>query len=401
MDYYLGQHDIFLGKPGANEVRVSANYAKYVVDVTLGYYLGEAVKYDANQRRDDGDKAVHDDEMETMTPDLSGSDVIDLSPLLDCYDSQRISQLDLELGRTMGIMGDCMEVCYASSDADPQPRSARISPDSGILVCDSTVEHNKLFGIVWEQRENTNGQKYYCRSTTMPDMTDEQLRKVSRAARDPATGKGITVPGDMKYRDWYKKFVEGHPQAQAREKAVKNKAADRKQFRRYRAVLGENAPKTLDDFQKLKYTDGEKFDNVKTLYEYRRIEPHGTMADALANREIREGRLIKGHVTPIVNRKAYILEDKAIKRDPAHIMKRMNERLITSDEAQAYVDNAIVCISQYKETRRVYFSEDGVTVLTKTNDYPGIEWIAKTVWGKPDFDDSTLKILEVARKYYG
>ena len=68
MDYYLGQHDIFLGKPGTNEVRVSANYAKYVVDVTLGYYLGEAVKYDANQRRDDGDKAVHDDEMETVTP---------------------------------------------------------------------------------------------------------------------------------------------------------------------------------------------------------------------------------------------------------------------------------------------------------------------------------------------
>ena len=76
MDYYLGQHDIFLGKPGTNEVRVSANYAKYVVDVTLGYYLGEAVKYDANQRRDDGDKAAHDDEMETVTPDLSGSDVI-------------------------------------------------------------------------------------------------------------------------------------------------------------------------------------------------------------------------------------------------------------------------------------------------------------------------------------
>lgn len=170
MDYYLGQHDIFLGKPGTNEVRVSANYAKYVVDVTLGYYLGEAVKYDANQRRDDGDKAAHDDEMETMTPDLSGSDVIDLSPLLDCYDSQRISQLDLELGRTMGIMGDCMEVCYASSDADPRPRSAQISPDNGILVCDSTVEHNKLFGIVWEQRENTNGQKYYA-ATVYTDRT--------------------------------------------------------------------------------------------------------------------------------------------------------------------------------------------------------------------------------------
>lgn len=107
--------------------------------------------------------------------------------------------------------------------------------------------------------ENLPPMHPHCRSTTMPDMTDEQLRKVSRAARDPATGKGITVPGDMKYRDWYKKFVEGHPQAQAREKAVKNKAADREQFRRYRAVLGENAPKTLEEFQRMKYTGGEKW----------------------------------------------------------------------------------------------------------------------------------------------
>ncbi len=118
----------------------------------------------------------------------------------------------------------------------------------------------KRFSVAEAQAgENLPPMHPHCRSTTMPDMTDEQLRKVSRAARDPATGKGITVPGDMKYRDWYKKFVEGHPQAQAREKAVKNKAADREQFRRYRAILGENVPKTLDEFQNLKYTDGEKW----------------------------------------------------------------------------------------------------------------------------------------------
>lgn len=118
----------------------------------------------------------------------------------------------------------------------------------------------KRFSVAEAQAgENLPPMHPHCRSTTMPDMTDEQLRKVSRAARDPVTGKGITVPGDMKYRDWYKKFVEGHPQAQAREKAVKNKAADREQFRRYRAVLGENVPKTLEEFQRMKYTDGEKW----------------------------------------------------------------------------------------------------------------------------------------------
>lgn len=138
----------------------------------------------------------------------------------------------------------------------------------------------KRFSVAEAQAgENLPPMHPHCRSTTMPDMTDEQLRKVSRAARDPATGKGITVPGDMKYRDWYKKFVEGHPQAQAREKAVKNKAADREQFRRYRAVLGENVPKTLDDFQKLKYTDGEKWEFVKLDYSRRqRLIKHPELA---------------------------------------------------------------------------------------------------------------------------
>ena len=141
MDYYLGWHPILREPAERGEVRVVANYARYVVDIILGYYLGEAVKYDANPKR--------------------GADGADLAPLLDCYDRQQIGRTDLEIGRTMGIMGDCLELCYASSGADPEPRSARISPDCGILVCDTTVEHNKLFGLVWDHRETAGGQKYY------------------------------------------------------------------------------------------------------------------------------------------------------------------------------------------------------------------------------------------------
>lgn len=48
-----------------------------------------------------------------------------------------------------------------------------------------------------------------CRSTTMPDVDATTLAKIKRAARDPATGKSITVPGDMSYADWYKRFVQG------------------------------------------------------------------------------------------------------------------------------------------------------------------------------------------------
>lgn len=139
--YYLGRHDIFRNRK-EGEVQVAVNYAKYVVDIALNYYLGRPVKYDPNQT------------------DALGRPV-DLSPLLDCYERQHIAEVDLAIGRTMGVMGDCLELCYASSGPNPLPRSARIDPRSGILVCDTTVEHAKLFALVWERREKITGEQYY------------------------------------------------------------------------------------------------------------------------------------------------------------------------------------------------------------------------------------------------
>lgn len=112
----------------------------------------------------------------------------------------------------------------------------------------------------------------HCRSTTMPDMSDEQLRRVNRAARDPITGKSITVPGDMTYQEWYTKYVAGNPQAQAKEKAVQNKAADKAQFAQYRAVLGANAPKSLEEFQNIKYNNADKWSGLNIAYQDERLK---------------------------------------------------------------------------------------------------------------------------------
>ncbi len=49
----------------------------------------------------------------------------------------------------------------------------------------------------------------YCRSTTIPyieGITDSQ--EVTRAARDPVTGKPIFVEGDLHYEEWYNKYVK-------------------------------------------------------------------------------------------------------------------------------------------------------------------------------------------------
>ena len=48
-----------------------------------------------------------------------------------------------------------------------------------------------------------------CRSTTIEALSPELMKKLERRARDPETGELRTVPGDMTYREWYEKYVEG------------------------------------------------------------------------------------------------------------------------------------------------------------------------------------------------
>lgn len=104
-----------------------------------------------------------------------------------------------------------------------------------------------------------------CRCTKCPYFDDEFTTNIKRAARDPETGKTIYVD-DMSYTDWKERFVteKGQQAWDYYEKSVKNKAADTKQYNKYKSVLGKNAPKSLEEFQKLKYTNSEEWDKIKS-----------------------------------------------------------------------------------------------------------------------------------------
>ena len=47
----------------------------------------------------------------------------------------------------------------------------------------------------------------WCRSTTICDISPAELAQMKRRARDPDTGKTYTVPADMTYEQWYKKYA--------------------------------------------------------------------------------------------------------------------------------------------------------------------------------------------------
>ncbi|MCD8086798.1 MAG: phage portal protein [Clostridiales bacterium] len=253
--YYRGQHDNLRRKPEADEVLVAVNYAKYVVDIAQGYYLGEPVKYDTNETHEAEDPSTSRQSLRrretppppvgapppssgisgashlpTLSGEAGGSGslnvnaplkgelsaqptegwnpgridgaadwgvdtvrdgaAIDLSPLLDAYDRQHISEVDSRIGKGIGVYGECLEVCYASSDPVPQPKSAYIAPMDGILVEDSTVEHNKLFAVLWERREKSSGELYYL----VTIYTDQTVKRYKSMDKYPAPFQLVGEP---------------------------------------------------------------------------------------------------------------------------------------------------------------------------------------------------------------
>lgn len=106
----------------------------------------------------------------------------------------------------------------------------------------------------------------WCRSTTISVVDRSLIDKMQRSAIDPATGKRIKVPRSMTYQQWYDKYVKGRPAVELEEKKIRNHSSDRLQYRRYKIILGEDIPETLDDFQNMKYNDTEKWKYTKLDY---------------------------------------------------------------------------------------------------------------------------------------
>jgi SPP1 gp7 family putative phage head morphogenesis protein len=132
----------------------------------------------------------------------------------------------------------------------------------------------ELDGKIFSMKDRKAGKNYppmhpWCRSTTISVIDENELRNMKRRAYNPKTGRTETVPANMTYDQWYKKYVKGNAQAEAEEKSVQNAAADKKQYERYREILGKDAPKRFADFQEMKYNDSEKWRFTKLDYQRR------------------------------------------------------------------------------------------------------------------------------------
>ena len=168
-DYYIGNHAIMNEKSDDDEkVNVFSNYAKYTVDISTGYYIGEPVKYNSDDKKKQTEKGLLNNGVQASIKngsitryDWKNASIADISRVMDAYDNQTMSDNDAELAKNIGIFGEAYELEYASDSENPEPRTAVIDPRNCIMVRDNSVEHHKLFFLVYEELEDLKEEKFY------------------------------------------------------------------------------------------------------------------------------------------------------------------------------------------------------------------------------------------------
>ena len=134
--YYLGQHDILKREKDdrLSNNQVVVNHAKYITDTNVAYLLGNPVDYQVSKG-------------------------LNIEPLLDAYKKQTINDLDSEIAKDISIFGLQYEYVYANENAEP--KSCEVDNKNTIIVYDDTVEHNKLFGLIYRPIKKGDAFKYW------------------------------------------------------------------------------------------------------------------------------------------------------------------------------------------------------------------------------------------------
>lgn len=127
-NYYTNSEKIT--KESAGKIITRTGYAKYITRLKTGYLLGRPVEYQASAD-------------------------VKIEPILDSYKSQTIANLDKKLAKDCSIYGRAYERIYSNEDASI--KSARIDVRNAILVRDNSVEHDKLFGLIYQPLIDKDG----------------------------------------------------------------------------------------------------------------------------------------------------------------------------------------------------------------------------------------------------
>ena len=164
--------------------------------------------------------------------------------------------------------------------------------------------------------------------------------------------------------------------------------ADKNQYERWKEIIGEEEmPKTLDDFQEIKYNKDtkEKYAHLEKIFQgysaYKNDNPDCTPNDYRTALKIKE-QGVKGKIRippNSIDTASYEYDDKHINQERKHSVER--------SEAESYIQNAVVAVVKWNGKVIQYFSSEGAT-------YVNLETRKiVTSFKKDEFDDNVKKML--------
>lgn len=175
---------------------------------------------------------------------------------------------NLVMTETAAIHSMAQSRCFKDLDVEKYEIIVTMDIKTSQICRDIDKKYHNVGIDLKDYQVNVTAPPFHCRCRTCacPFFDDEFTEDSTRIARDPITGKTYHIPADMTYQEWYDKYVASNPDALLAEKRTKNRLADQKQYDQYKSILGKDAPKNLDDFQNLKYTNIEKWETLKKQY---------------------------------------------------------------------------------------------------------------------------------------
>lgn len=223
----------------------------------------------------------------------------------------------------------------------------------------------------------------WCRCCTAPFFADmEGLGE--RYARDAVTDERFKVPKDMTYKQWKAKQDEAHgPGTVDKIRKMKyNIDVDDTQYTDYKSRLGAEAPKTFEDFRKLKYDNPEGYAELCGHYAYKRRVPEATVADYRAYKAIKATGVYGSVRVPpkSVDIEKLIFNDE----HAAH-------HGCTLEQAKGFISAAKCSITRkrWDGYHTNYYAAEGAAYVAEDTQ------TIKTAFSSTDYDPITKSILEV------
>lgn len=195
---------------------------------------------------------------------------------------------------------------------------------------------------------------------------------------------GKPMPKRMTYEGWYAQQVEkkGVGSVEIAHKKEYNFNTDMRQLERYSERLGDEAPKSLTEFQTLKCERPDKWAEIKGFYTYKGHAPEAT------KEEYRTREAVKSTgVTDFVR-----VPPQPIKTDGLQFEDQHGENHgCTLENAISYIENAKCSIrcKRWDGFHTNYYSFAGATYMDDRNG------VINTAFSNKDFDAKTKAILEV------